>query len=840
MVFILCQSEDVAAFALTVRTPRTLGHNKRQQPLQRRICQRWMKEVSFEQTPQRRPDGTKEEANGYNFFEEDLTAKSFNMDLQNLALEDPEKAQDALEIMEELYQQQNSHDGLYIQPNAACYTTVIDAWLHSDSEDAAVRAQALLDRMEALYDEKDDVTVQPNAVTYMLVCQAWADSHNDNFSGESAERAEQILERMKERGIRPNVKVYTSVLAAWCKLSGKVRGAINRAEKLLTEMESYALEAETSSEQTEDDAKSSCYDDNKEVILPNVITYTTYITGLAHSQEHNLATRAEAVLKRMEKRGVQPDTVAYTSVLNAYSKCRSKKERERSSSRAIAIIKKMEELYAQECYYAKPSLITYATAINAIGNSLDASAPELAQNVLRHLYNLHESQTMTEIKPATATFNTVITAMARSRLRRGRKTAQRAEQLLVEMFKRMEQGENNVQPNVKTWGGVILAWAESGLPDAAENAQRVLDKMETLYRNGDSMVKPNVVCYTTVMGAWCKAGQVDRAEAILKKMEVQYEITGDKEDRPNSISYVTMIDGFVRQNIPNAAQRAQETVDRMMKLFAQGEGHIRPSRIVFNTLINAYSRSSEPGAARKAEQILQWMESQYRAHNDDYCKPDDITFCGVLNAWANHAENGGAERAQQILKHMESLTDEERGFRQTVVCYNIVIKALARSGDMNSIKDAELIVERLEGRSDIQADTTTYSSLINCCAYYNGPYVGRSDALAVVLRTFNKLCKIDGEGPNAVTYGKLLKAVNNLTEIGKERDDLIRTFFRQCCDDGQVDGFVLSQVRNACSSSLFRKLVSEPAGVHGAKGEANIKTLLRKMPLKWSRNRIID
>jgi hypothetical protein len=128
--------------------------------------------------------------------------------------------------------------------------------------------------------------------------------------------------------------------------------------------------------------------------------------------------------------------------------------------------------------------------------------------------------------------------------------------------------------------------------------------------------------------------------------------------------------------------------------------------------------------------------------------------------------------------------------------------------------------------------------LINCCAYYHGPPEGRSDALAVALRTFNKLCEVDDEGPNTVTYGTLFKAVNNLTKIGKERDDLIRKLFRQCCNDGQVDGFVLSQVRNACTSQLFRELVSEPAGVHGAKGEASIKTLLRKMPQKWSRNRI--
>lgn len=779
--------------------------------------------------------------NEYNFWHSDvgpdIMTRNFNMDLQNLALEDPEKAQDALEVMEELYHQHtnssSSTDSIYIQPNTACYTTVIDGWLQSNHDDAALRAQILLDRMECLYDETGNEALKPNAVAYMLVCQAWAEAYtNDYFSSETAARAHDILKRMKERGIQPSVKVYTAVMLAWCKRAGKVSGAMARAEALLSEMESYAS--------SENESHQYCNREGGEVIRPNVITYTTYIGGLARSNERNLATKAEAVLERMERHGVEPDMVAYTSVLNALSKSKSRHEKERSASKAVAIMRKMEELTAEEQYHARPSLITYSTAINAIGNSLDPDAPEMAENMLRRLYKMHETKELgIGMKPTTATFNSVITALARSRRRRGRKTAQRAEQLLVEMFRRSEKGEKNVQPNVKSWGGVMSAWAESGLPDAAEHAQRVLDKMEELYKNGDSMVQPNVVCYTTVMGAWCRVGQVDQAEDILKKMEEMFAVTGDESVRPNSISYVTMIDGFVRQNVPNAAQRAQGTVDRMMKLYAKDMGFIKPSKIVFNTLINAYSRSMEPGAAQKAEQILQWMESQYREAGDNYCKPDEVSFCGVLNAWANHAENGGSERAQQILEHMESLSDEERGFRQTVICYNILIKALARSGDMNSIRYAERTVERLEERSDLQPDTTTYSSLINCCAHYDGPLEGRAEALDVALRTYDKLCKADGEGPNSVTYGTLFKAMNNLAEIGKDRDNMIRKLFRKCCDEGQVDGFVLSQVRNASSAGLFRELVSGPAGVHGAKGEGNIKTLLRKMPKRWSRNQSV-
>jgi hypothetical protein len=107
--------------------------------------------------------------------------------------------------------------------------------------------------------------------------------------------------------------------------------------------------------------------------------------------------------------------------------------------------------------------------------------------------------------------------------------------------------------------------------------------------------------------------------------------------------------------------------------------------------------------------------------------------------------------------------------------------------------------------------------MINCCAYYHESLEGRKEVLSVALRTFDKLCDTDGIGPNYVCYGTLFKAINNLTNMGMERDNLLQKFFRKC-DEGQVDGFVLAQVRNACSPELSQELMFDPIGIHGAKG----------------------
>ena len=772
----------------------------------------------------------------YNFWDGPLTTTSFNMDLRNLADEEAQKAQDALEIMEELYYRtrdrvpSSSNDTQYIQPNAACYTTIIDGWLHSTHPNAAEKIQTLLDRMERLYDETGNEELRPNVVTYMLVCQAWADADKHDLTGEAVKRAEAIVERMKARGIPPDVKVYTSVLFGWCKRAGKVRGAMERAEKLLAEMEMGAVA-------NKNDTVAKFGKQGVDSIRPNVITYTTVLSGLCRSKERNIGFRAEAILERMERNGVEPDMVTYTSVLNCWSKAHSWKEREIAGGRAVAIMKEMERKYAAENYHVKPNLLTYATGISAIGNSLDPNAAHVAENVLRHMYAMNESKQITGVKPTTATFNAVITALAKNKKGNKIKCAKRAEELLEEMMHRTAASEINVEPDSRTWGGVIHAWAQCGHPSAADNAQRILDKMQAMYDSGEINVQPNVVCFTTVMRAWsnCRRDDaLDKAEGILISMENRFEETQDETLRPNAVSYVTMIDAFVRQDEATAAQRAQLTVDRMVRLYAKGKGHIRPSRMVYNALINAWSRSGESGAALKAEQILQWMETQYRA-GDDLVKPDEVTFCGVLNAWANMAEQGGAERAQQILDHVESLSVEERGFQQTVYCHNIVIKAWARSGAPDAVEKTEELLDRLEAREDLHPDATTYSSAINCCAYYKGPEEGKTEAFAAAMRMFAKLNKSREHRPNSITYGTLFKAIAKLTSMDENRHALVKSLFETCINSGAVDGFVLAQLR-LVSPEIFREVVLIPLKMKSNVETTVITTVLDRMPSKWGRN----
>ena len=510
----------------------------------------------------------------------EVSLPSFNMDLQNLALQDPRQAEDAVQIMTELYQQQQqSLNNNRVLPDASSYTTVMDGYIQAGQLD---EAQRVLDFME------QTTMLAPTDWTYLLMAQAWANDVAGDFAGRSAEKATHVLRCMQNAvaAHQPQqqpqtaaatsnlVKVWSIVVEGWCKRAGITRDAMKRAEALLLEMEQ------------DDNSNSNNKSNTTSLIRPNVLTYTSYIGGLSRSQQPDQARKAEAVLERMQRYGVPPDVVAYTAVMHCYAKAVSRRERQMAAARVTSLLQQMERLYIQRHEYTvKPSLITYAAAIAALANSLDANAPEMAQALLQRLYQLSGDGIIANLKPVTATYNAVLYALSRAPVTNRRKYAQRAEQILYEMEQRATvAGERQVAPDVRTWATVLRAWTRSRQPDAAAQAQRVLDDMETKYRNGTSLVRPNYVCFTTVrcvnwscavwhcrlcctcvqlwvnsncldsilllpchkiqvMGAWGYSRQndaLDKMEAILRRMETEYEDTLEADVRPNTVSYVTV------------------------------------------------------------------------------------------------------------------------------------------------------------------------------------------------------------------------------------------------------------------------------------------------------------
>jgi len=740
--------------------------------------------------------------------------QSFNIDLLHIAADNPQRAQDALEVTRDMHQ---LNPDSTLAPDISSYKIVVDGWIQANK----------LDQAHAVLIDMEDSAVIPNSTfvtrenVYVSMIQAWADDGKHDLLGTSAQKAEDLLRRAHER-LPPNVKLWTVVLEGWCKRAGVCAMALERAESILTEMENiYEV-------------------DKSSVLRPNVLTYTSFIGGLARSRDQEKAIKAEEILKRMEKYEVKPDVVAYTCVINCWAKATSRRERQVAAIRSVRLLDEMEYLYtSQNLYNVKPSVITYNAVISAIGNSHDANAPELAEGILERMHHVSKTGVIANMKPTTTTYNAVLHALSRAPRPQRATCAKRAEEILSDMLKRSKDGDASVSPNARTWAAVLRAWSQSGLPNAAEETQRVLNKMEDLHRICDGIL-PNYVCYTTAMGAWGQSrseGSLNQMEAILKMMEDTFSTSGNSDMRPNTISYVTAIDSFVRQKHENAAERAQATVDRMIKLYRLNQGHVKPTKIVLNTLIHAWSKSDKPNSAEKAEQIFKWMETQHR-NGDELLRPDEITICAVLNAWANQAKTGGAKRAQKIWELTKSVSLEKRGFPLTINMPNIVINAIAKSGDLQAAQKAEAVLLSVEsdfeeGRQTIQPDVATYSSVLNACAFqYRGSKEDKAESLDISLRTYRKSLSAH---PNNVTFGTILKAIANLMPLGDKREVLVREIFDQCADAGLVDEFVLKQVRRG-SPALYFDLIETPGHGDDSHEQEDIDAILNSVPTEWSSN----
>lgn len=116
---------------------------------------------------------------------------------------------------------------------------------------------------------------QPDLQTFNILLSGW----------KSSEEAEAFFEEMKEKGLKPDVVTYNSLIDVYCK-----DREIEKAYKLIDKM-------------------------REEDETPDVITYTTIIGGLGLIGQPD---KAREVLKEMKEYGCYPDVAAYNAAIRNY------------------------------------------------------------------------------------------------------------------------------------------------------------------------------------------------------------------------------------------------------------------------------------------------------------------------------------------------------------------------------------------------------------------------------------------------------------------------------------------------------------------------------------------
>jgi hypothetical protein len=167
--------------------------------------------------------------------------------------------------------QQNN---VVLPPERDMFHRVMNAWAN---QKAPRKAEALLLKMAEMADSQG-LKLRPTVETYNQVILAWAKS-GQRRSGERAEMILREMEALSDNGdeeVTPNVYTYNNVLNAWA--SSRDPTAVTRTDSLVLEM---ILK-------------------RKPNLMPDAVSYGTWLKAITLSEETDKARRAQDVVKMMK------------------------------------------------------------------------------------------------------------------------------------------------------------------------------------------------------------------------------------------------------------------------------------------------------------------------------------------------------------------------------------------------------------------------------------------------------------------------------------------------------------------------------------------------------------
>lgn len=684
--------------------------------------------------------------------------------------------------------------------NAITFTVLIDSFARSESKDAGAKAEAVLLEMIRL-NEGGNNNMRPTKATWNAVMNA----HSKSGERDAGERAIALLNRMKDMhvsgsssDIKPDSTSFSTCIDALGN-SGD-RNAGYRAEELLAEMDELHRVGDES-------------------MRPSLICYSAAISAWARSRAKDAGHRAEALLERMQEmyskgdEQIKPNEQCYGAVLDAYAKGGD-------SSNAERFLSKLEMLYEAGDEAADPRRQNYINSvIDSIVRSRQKDAPDRCMALLKRMKEKYD------LEPCVRTRNSLINAVAKA----GKpNSAEKAESMLLEM---LHTNREDLMPSTVTFNICIDAWSRSRSPDAPKRAERLLNQMRELNSKGFTFIKPDVVSYSACISAWGRSRDengAERSEQILSHMQSLYEATGDEDLRPNIVSLSAVVSAWASRakGNPSAAQRAHDILE-----WANRRG-IKPNTVTFNSVITALSRSGQKDSAHKGHDLLDRMKRLYREGDLDV-KPSRVTYNSVISCYASSPPSNAMEKVDALLDEMKQLAVDESDDRPSVtpdvVTYGSYLGCLAKSRVPDKAQRAHKIIlemeeEALAGNDNIRPNVLIYDQTLRSCAFTNTKDAKfRRQALKVAVAVLTKI-RDDASNvePLPNTYDLCVWACCGLTR-GEELARLLERIFQMCCEDGCLSDQVLRRLRTMAPPGVVRSLIGD-------------ETKTRAFPDSWSRN----
>jgi pentatricopeptide repeat protein len=619
------------------------------------------------------------------------------------------------------------------------YTNVLLAWAR---EGNPVKAKEWIDRMISEKEYPDVQAFNRLLMAYQSAASKFNNTNHPNKNSNNyAERAEEVLKHMQKLyheptgflSQPPNAFSYNIVIDTWTKRA--------------------SIESSSGSFRSGGKRK-----DDKAI---------------------DAAKRAHGLFEQMKNAGIAPNTIAYNTVITAYSRAGLPQESEKLLQEMIAIYQNQQDGGGGGGGSNDPSLTSHRSPDNHDSG------------------NLGKYTSMTTTKPDVQSFTSILAGWARVGTL---EAAERAEELL----RLMQRPEVNIEPNVETYGSCIHCWARVvGGTHARGRAsrgqrERAVSRAEALFREmkEEQNISPDVYSYTSLLNVYGRSGRSRKAHAFLEDCLREYDRTTDPRMKPTVVTFTAILNAWSKAtNAPEASERAHELLHRM-----KDEYGIEPNAFSYSSVLDAYSRSDRPDAATKALSLFRDMRAVGGLEPNSYTcsnvlkamargrmveEAEDLllelvhdegvrdklgphAISAVLYGWSKSKRQDAPERAEQLVMKMQELYRKKMiDGPPNSVCWNNVLACWAHSDLPGAAQRADDMLRRIQQQQKEERDLETKESRKGHRQRPRGGGAGRDNP---------------STGSNRIMYNTVMNAWANNGNFEKAND-----LYRELLEQHQTD-----------------------------------------------------
>lgn len=354
----------------------------------------------------------------------------------------------------------------------------------------------------------------------------------------------------------------------------------------------------------------------------------------------------------------------------------------------------------------KPNIVTYNTLLDACHKSGEL---DIALRVKEQL------DFAADVFPDARTYTTLIATVARKVTAASGANDPTLAFLFLEEMKSL-----NITPNGMTYSALIDVCGRCRRSDLALKGLRLMLDQKVQDRKGGAIHAQKDYTLPSEVGAWTaaidacgKAGRIDTALKLFYSMP-NFGVS------PNTITCGSMVNCLLR----NGRTAESLEVMRYMK-----KNRIVPSEVMYTSLMTSASRLAKFESRRQGDGLPNKNIKEY----DDPLLLDDSGATKAVEVYtelmtslsqvprgkrgkrkSNNADSNELFRVSLVFQEMKCA-----GVEPDLACYNTILKACAKSGD---VERAVEILDQIRASEDLEPNEITWNAIIRAAGK-----AGRSD-----------------------------------------------------------------------------------------------------------------